>query len=386
MSFMPEHLPSYHTPRSSTVFEVLVLAIGAIASSLMLLYLGPAVLQAPTSAVLPAALAPFLVLMLMFHFIDRWEPEDRKIVIGGLLWGGGIAVLGAMLFNGLIETFFFVSSNDSFYAGNMTATFGAPIVEETLKGAFVISVILFKRQEISSLLDGLLYGAIPATAFAFVENILYFVRPFLGENPSADPLQDFWVTVFLRGAMSPFLHPLATSLIGFAAAFAMLYVRHAFVRLVTIAGGWIAAMLVHGLWNGSASISPVAWFTLYVLLFLPAWIGWTVWLLVLSQRDRTMIAAGLVPFCQTGTITPSEVAIVTDKQYRRYAMRWAAFYGKPYQRKMKLFAQNLAVVGLNHHVLHRLGEDPARAQRSQAAMLEATIIRQELQMLGQQPR
>ncbi len=69
----------------------------------------------------------------------------------------------------------------------------------------------------------------------------------------------------LRGILSPFAHPLFTSMIGLAVAFAAQ--RPGAERVFSILVGWSGAMILHGLWNGLVSYGGfTAWSIAYVVL------------------------------------------------------------------------------------------------------------------------
>ena len=54
----------------------------------------------------------------------------------------------------------------------------APIVEEAVKGAFLVGLLIFRRREFDGIVDGIVYAGLVAAGFAFTENILYFGRAF----------------------------------------------------------------------------------------------------------------------------------------------------------------------------------------------------------------
>ncbi|WKK71029.1 PrsW family intramembrane metalloprotease [Rathayibacter oskolensis] len=86
------------------------------------------------------------------------------------------------------------------------AVIQAPLVEETAKGLGVLLVLLIWRRSFDGPVDGIVYAAVVASGFAFVENILYF-----GSALVEGGLGSLAVTFFLRGVLSPFAHVLFTA-------------------------------------------------------------------------------------------------------------------------------------------------------------------------------
>ncbi len=67
--------------------------------------------------------------------LDRMEPEPRGNLVFAFMWGAGIAVLFAGLLNSLNLIYVENALGDPEGARNYVATFGAPLVEESMKEA-----------------------------------------------------------------------------------------------------------------------------------------------------------------------------------------------------------------------------------------------------------
>src|SRR5215470_17169805 len=99
----------------------------------------------PFLVALPLALLPVPLLIAVVLLLDRLEPEPRANLALCFAWGAGVAALLAAIINtaGLL----FITqpelgkSNGEF----ISAAFGAPLVEETLKGA-VLFWLLWRRR------------------------------------------------------------------------------------------------------------------------------------------------------------------------------------------------------------------------------------------------
>ena len=92
----------------------------------------------------------------------------------------------------------------------------APIVEEAVKGVFLVGLLVFRRREFDGIVDGIVYAGLVAAGFAFTENILYLGRAFAEDGPVGQAGGVFAVLV-LRGVLSPFAHPLFTAMTGIGA-------------------------------------------------------------------------------------------------------------------------------------------------------------------------
>ena len=124
------------------------------------------------------------------------------------MWGAGVAVLGALLLNTagyeLLTKPVFGERGEL-----VTASVGAPLVEESLKGAVLFGFLWFRRHELDGLTDGIIYAGMVALGFAMMENIGYYMRAINQHNLEA--------VFIMRGVISPFGHPLFTSMTGLGA-------------------------------------------------------------------------------------------------------------------------------------------------------------------------
>jgi RsiW-degrading membrane proteinase PrsW (M82 family) len=138
----------------------------------------------PFLIALPLALLPVPLLVGLVLLADRLEPEPRINLAFAFAWGAGIAALVAAVINtaGLL----FITQPDlGKTAGQyISATFGAPVVEESLKGLALIVLLWRRRQELDGPTDGIIYAAMVGLGFAMTENLGYYidalVRPQVG--------------------------------------------------------------------------------------------------------------------------------------------------------------------------------------------------------------
>src|ERR687893_1769867 len=233
----------------------------------------------------------FPVLILILFWLDRYEPEPARYRLAALGWGGVVAVAFSLIAEGLL---FAVPGTTTFVD---TAVI-APLVEEAGKGLFLVVVVLFRRAQIHGLLDGLIYGALVGVGFAFVEDIFHYLSSLAS---GALPL-----TFFLRGIMGPFAHPLFTSALGIGIGIAVTTRRPA-VRVLAPILGFLAAVLMHAIWNGSTFWGGNGFFVAYGAIMLPllaVLLAVGVWA---RSREGKMLASALQQTVPLGWIRPEEI-------------------------------------------------------------------------------
>ena len=159
------------------------------------------------------ALVPVGPVVWAFLWVDRWEPEPPRTLLFAFLWGACVAALSALLINSsavlVADAVLGQGSGDV-----LGASVIAPIVEEGVKGAFVVGLLIFRRREFDGIVDGIVYAGLVGAGFAFTENILYMGRAFAESGALVGPDGGVLAVLILRGVLSPFAHPLFTSMTG----------------------------------------------------------------------------------------------------------------------------------------------------------------------------
>lgn len=245
--------------------------------------------------VIPLAFIPLAILVPVWLWVDRLEPEPRAARLHALLWGTSVAVAVAGLGGAAVVW----ATNE--IVGMVVA---APLLEETMKGLGIVWAV--RRKRIDGPIDGLVYGCWVATGFAMIENMLYFVVA------SDDGM--LAQTFIARGVLTPFAHPLFTSWMGIAIGMAVAKRR----KLPGAAlWGWFAAMAIHAAWNGSiawaASADETAHQALIGLGALVVFIGlFTLAIIVVvrlreSQRDQYI--ATMPALLHRYRVPPNEVGM-----------------------------------------------------------------------------
>src|SRR5215471_4582442 len=200
---------------------------------------------APFFIALPLALLPVPLLVALVLFVDRLEPEPRGALVFAFAWGAGIAALFALIINTAGLEYVTQPALGASTGEYVSATFGAPVVEETLKGLVLIGLLWRRRDEIDGPTDGIIYAAMVGLGFAMMENVGYYINALV--TPERGGIALLGYTFVLRGVLAPLLHPIFTSMTGLGVAYAASKPRGGYGAIVV---GWLAAMFLHGLWNG----------------------------------------------------------------------------------------------------------------------------------------
>ena len=261
------------------------------------------------------ALVPVALVVASFLWIDRWEPEPPRLLLLAFLWGACFAALSALVINSSAA----LIADEVLGRGSgdvVGAVAIAPIVEEAVKGAFLVGLLIFRRREFDGIVDGIVYAGLVAAGFAFTENILYFGRAFTEEGPLGQAGGVFAVLV-MRGLLSPFAHPLFTAMTGIGAGIAS-NSRNPVVRIVAVLIGYAVAVTLHALWNGSASLQGgEAFIGVYAFIMVPLFLAMIAVVLWQRRREQRIVIEQLPGFAQAGWIAPSEIALLSSLAGRR---------------------------------------------------------------------
>jgi protease PrsW len=268
-----------------------------------------------TLAVLPV---PFVLGALTW--LDRVEPKPVRNLVFCFAWGACAATLVALLAN--TWTADLLVSHQGARGETIGAAVVAPLVEETSKGAAVLLLFLYRRRDFDGITDGIVLAGFTACGFAFTENVLYLGRSYTEDQVLGDGLGGTFTTFILRGVMSPFAHPLFTAMtgIGFGLAAAS---RGRVLRVTAPLGGWVLAVLLHGMWNGAAALGSGGFLLVYLLFMVPAF-GGLVGLAVWSRSDELRVIGRQLPvYAWAGWLGHAEPVALSAMRLRRQARRRA---------------------------------------------------------------
>jgi RsiW-degrading membrane proteinase PrsW (M82 family) len=304
--------PEYvNTMRKSKTFNIIMLIISSFA---LLVLFGLATLLGGTVTFF-LALVPLTLVVLATTWIGRWDPEPVTMRILAFVWGavGSIILTFAL---GFLWSVVIPGAEIQFVG----LAIQAPVIEEFSKGILILAIALFFRKYIDGPIDAIVYVMLSAAGFAFTENILYFIN-----SLAAGGVFSLGLTFVLRGVMSPFAHALFSLPMGILVGIG---VRKNFNPLQLIGMffiGYLPAMLLHALWNGSSYLIPDigVWFLFYLVVQLPLFLGAIFIIKWFRNQEALRTYRYLTEFAWGGWFNPQEVETLGTWRGRKFALRWA---------------------------------------------------------------
>jgi RsiW-degrading membrane proteinase PrsW (M82 family) len=183
----------------------------------------------------------FTFLTILFYYSrDKYEPEPMSKIF--LAFGLGILSIIPALLLSLIVIFYVPQEI-------LQAVFVAPIVEEFCKAWMV--VYLSKNDNFDGPLDGLIYGAMVGSGFAFAENLLYGFT--ILYSPDGGVFLGLTITTF-RSLTQVIGHPLYTGLFGVGVGEVKVGLASGKYQKI-----W-RSIALHAMWNGAASLPNYSFF------------------------------------------------------------------------------------------------------------------------------
>jgi protease PrsW len=240
--------------------------------------------------------------------VDRYDPEPAWALFAVLAWGG-IAACG---FSAAINTTIGLTATmlgGKAFGEIVGACFSAPLVEEFTKGFAVFWMFYFRKRDFDGIVDGIVYGCFVALGFAAVENVIYYGRAAAQEMSSGHE-GALAGTVFVRGFLAPWGHPLYTAMTGIGFGIARETDKPA-TRWLAPIGGYFFGVFLHFTWNLAASLSGAVF-----LIMLPLWflflLGFSALVIWAVNRKGRIIRDHLKDELLMGTLTMNELALITS--------------------------------------------------------------------------
>jgi RsiW-degrading membrane proteinase PrsW (M82 family) len=291
---------SPQTNAIKVVLGILAVLVALFLGLLVLIVIGietgpVALMLGLLTATIPVPL--YIVLVL---WIDRYEAEPLWMLATAFFWGAVIATFFAFLLNttsaGIVGSLANANAGEAF-----AAVISAPIVEETGKAFILLIFFFWKKDEFDGVVDGIVYASMTALGFAMTENILYYGKA--AREGGGEMLTMVWI---VRGFFAPFSHPLFTSLTGIGLGLARQSTNLA-VKLVTPVVGFLMAIFMHSIWNGSAVFGGTGVFILtYLIVMIPAFVIILVVIGIALRREGQVVREFLVIDLERGTLTREE--------------------------------------------------------------------------------
>ena len=308
---------------------------------------------------LPLTALAMAVVLACYFWLDRWEPEPSRLLLLAFLWGASVAVVLSLVLE--------LASSEVLGSGAVL-TLVAPAVEEAAKGAFLLVMLTgARRREFDGVVDGLVYAGFAAVGFAFVEDIGYVAQSF-GQGTEAAV-----ATVVLRLVFAPFAHPLFTSMIGLGVGLAVSRPQQS-ARWQYPLLGYLAAVGLHALWNGSLTFGFGGYLVVYVVIMIPAFLAVLLIARHHRRRERDVVRRQLPELVYYRLITPAEAGWLASIAARRAWQRAVtARSGKPAARALRTFQAAATELAFLRDRVQR-GVGPADAYPLHAELVQALRV------------
>ncbi|MFT4263239.1 MAG: PrsW family intramembrane metalloprotease [Nocardioides sp.] len=341
------------------VFTIVVSIVVALAALPMLLLL--ALSGAPSTLFFATVLAalPVVPLVAAYLWLDRYEPEPRGLLALGLLWGAFVACFAAVVLEGIGGI---VTGLDS----DASVAFLAPVVEEAVKGAFLIALLWWRRDELDGVLDGIVYAGMVGIGFAFTENILYLAAAYNGtDGMGPGGTVALTQTFVIRCLASPFAHPLFTAFTGVGVGLAV-GSRKRLVRLLLPLAGYAVAVIGHSAWNASTVFGLAGFVSAYVVVMVPVFGGVVAMAIWARGSEARLLERALADCARLGYLPASDLGWIVDLGARRRARAFARQRrGAAGLEAMRVYQQAAIELGFLHHRFLRGTPPPDFAARGQ---------------------
>ena len=356
--------------RNRSVLRRLLIVSGVVGLGLLalitLLIIGLEVGPVGLVTGLVVATVPVPLYVGLALWIDRFEPEPARMLAWAFFWGASAAPFIALVLTSVgqgVVSAEFGSEVGEIYGSSISA----PVVEESAKAAVLAAIYRWRRSELNGVLDGIVYASMVGLGFAMTENVLYYGKAAVEDGV---PIT---ATFFLRGVLSPFAHPVFTSMTGIGLGIAVASARSG-RRLVPIVG-LLAAMALHSLWNTSATVGDgIGFVGVYFLIMIPIFVAVVVTGIVARRREGAMVRTHLRPELESGALSADDLRSLSSVKERKRAVREASRGGlKRVRSDFQDAATELAF--LRHRVAkgahhHRHGDPAALESALRGRMLD----------------
>src|SRR3954447_16179864 len=364
-------------PRGNAVFTVVVTVLVLLCAVPMTVIVGFS--SAPRVTVLAALLAavPVGPLIACLLWLDRYEPEPRRLLVGGLLWGVFVATAIALLLEGVGG---FVGG----VSNNRMLEIGAPVAEEASKGLFLLLLLWWRRAELDGVLDGIVYAGMVGVGFAFTENILYLASAYNGSDDLGPGGVDALTGTFvLRCLVSPFAHPLFTACTVIGVGIAVAAHKRS-TRILAPVAGYVCAVVAHAVWNTSTVFGPGNFVTVYLILMAPLFIAAVAMATWVRRSEGRMLAGALSDAARRGLLPETDIAWVLDLAARRRSRTYAKDTGgESAERAMRDYQQAVIELGFLHSRYLRGVPPPDFAARGHDYVARISELRPTIAFPGQ---
>jgi RsiW-degrading membrane proteinase PrsW (M82 family) len=198
------------------------------------------------SLILGGVLALIPIPLFAYNVIrfDKSEPEPRRLLLGCFIFGGTVAVAASLVLNSVLGVFI---------GADIVPIFIAPVVEEICKGLGLVLLMVLASRDFNGVKDAIVYSTMIGLGFAMSENLVYYAR--------SETVAELFV---MRGVISAYAHPLFTSMTGIGIALSNRFDNKSIIL------GFIAAVILHMIWNGSLLLGSSGYHLMLGAVYVPS--------------------------------------------------------------------------------------------------------------------
>lgn len=284
-----------------------------------------------------AAAFPVACVAVLIWCADVYNRKPFWAAFIALAWGALGATLWSIIGSG-IAIAVLENMTDGTTVEFISAVVFAPVVEEFFKGIILIALLLIPRGY-ESATNGLVYGCMIGLGFAITENFLYYMSSYYEAGIAA------WVaTIIVRTLLTTFVHVMATGTTGAALGFGASRGHHPLEMVFLGLGGYSVAIVIHGVWNLTATLSEYTnpiFFLIGILCFLFAFAILLCSALASIMYDRRILQQEFDEETRLGVLSVGD-SIVLSNFTKRNALQYL-FPGR-LQDDYKKAAIRLAVI------------------------------------------
>lgn len=316
---------------------------------------------------------------IIIYRFDQFEPEPASLIVVAVVWGAIVALSFSAIVNSLFLNFL-QQHLSSQQVNSWGAALVAPIDEEFYKGAGLVMIFLIVRQEINSLMDGLVYGAMIGLGFQVMENVQYFVHAAAqsGGSGIGAVIETFFVRVLLAGLYS---HMLFTGLLGFGFAYFITrkgtesWGKRAGIFTLFIVASWAAHFVWNSPWLDSLQQNGVGAFVVTLVIKGLPFLALLVIMAVVARRRETEAFSRLMAEEVGGdVVTQEEFQVLRSGRRRRQVVRSVKRQKGPVAAKTaKRLMREQMNLALFHSKVDLPGHPAIEMQRDKIRHLKAQL-------------
>lgn len=181
---------------------------------------------------------PILIYLFILRWLDKYDREPLKLVIIHFLWGMFGAIMLTVILGSIVNSILSEKINDEYSLIFISSAFTAPLIEETVKGIFIL--FTFTKLKFDNLTDGIVYGGSIGLGFGLTENFTYFIR----YTESINELIDL---ALIRNIFAVGIHFSTSAILGSALAFSKF--KPCKSKLAYFITGLFLAVSIHSIFN-----------------------------------------------------------------------------------------------------------------------------------------